>query len=371
MAKMYLGEKIEIEEVSEKTKVIIEKPKEYQQILPVGRAKQDWSLYHLAKTQEKRLFYKLLSELCQIIQEPNEKLNGRPKAKIKDLIFCMGIKLYSNYSGRKAYSDFIHAKDSGFVTKAPGVNTLNDFMNCPETFDLLSKLITITAIPLKELEDHFSIDSSGFGSYQYERWHNAKWKTKRGFRNYLKGHISIGTRTNVIASCEITPGNFSDIKQAPSLIKQTAANFNMKEFSGDKAYNSKRILQIVDNLGAIPFIPFKSNVKKIPKNSPEIWTKMLKLFHENREEFMHKYHKRSNVETVFSMVKVRLGEHLKGRNFTSQRNELAMKFLCHNICCLVQEIFENNVKIDFEKCSEEYVDRKVEDDYPKTALRNY
>ena len=25
-------------------------------------------------------------------------------------------------------------------------------------------------MPLKKLEDQFSIDSSGFGSYQYERW---------------------------------------------------------------------------------------------------------------------------------------------------------------------------------------------------------
>ncbi len=351
--------------------IVINRPKEYQQLLPNGRAKQDWHLYHLAKTQEKRLFYKLLQELCEIIPESKEQTNGRPKARLRDLVFCLGIKLYSNYSGRKAYSDFVHAKESGIISRVPGVNTLNDFLNCPETFDLLAKLITISALPLKELEDHFSIDSSGFGSYQYERWQKAKYLTKKGWRNYLKGHIVVGTRTNIITSCEITPGNLSDAKQAPRLIQMTAANFGMKEFSGDKAYNSKRILKVVDDMGAVPLIPFKKNSKQIPKDTTEIWSKMLKYFHENREEFMHRYHKRSNVETVFAMVKVRLGEFLKGRNFVSQRNELTAKFLCHNVCCLIQEMFERKVKIDFRKCSEEFVDRKDKDDYPKTAVRNY
>jgi hypothetical protein len=65
------------------------------------------------------------------------------------------------------------------------------------------------------------------------------------------------------------------------------------------------------------------------------------------------------VETVFSMVKMRLGEFLKCKTFDSQRSELMMKFICHNICCLVQEMFERGVKIDFKQCSVEYKNYKV------------
>ena len=346
-------------------------PKEYQQCLPRGRDKQDWHAYHLAKTQEKRLFLKLLYELCKVINEPEIKTNGRPKAKLRDLLFCLGIKLYSNYSGRKSYSDFVSAEEIGLIERAPGVNTLNDFLNVSSLEALLVKLIELSAMPLKELEDHGSIDSSGFGSYQYERWNNAKWKSKKGFRNYLKGHIVIGTRTNIICGCTITPGNFSDAKQAPMLIQRVGANFSFKKFSGDKAYNSKRILQIVDGLGGIPFIPFKKNCTGKAKDSPQIWKDMFKFFKENREEFEQEYHKRSNVETVFSMVKLRLGEHLKCRQFIAQRNELLMKFLCHNICVLIQEMFERKVKIDFRKCLNEYVEVEFSDDYPETAKRTY
>ena len=248
---------------------------------------------------------------------------------------------------------------------------MNDFLNVPETEALLSKLIKLSAIPLKELETHFSIDSSGFGSYQYERWINAKWKSKRGFRNYLKGHIVIGTKTNIICECSITPGNFSDAKQAPMLIKGTGANFNIKQFSGDKAYNSKRIIQTVDRIGGVPYIPFKKNCTGGDEKAPQIWKDMFKFFKEKREEFEHEYHKRSNVETVFSMVKLRLGEHLKCRGFVAQKNELLMKFLCHNICVLIQEIFERKIEIDFRKSLREYVEVKYSDDYPKTAERTY
>ena len=249
-------------------------------------------------------------------------------------------------------------------------HTLNDFFRSRATYDLLKRLPTISALPLKKLEDKFSIDASGFGSYGYERWQRVRsLKNKRGWRNYLKGHIMIGTRTNIICSCSITPGNFSDCKQAPGLIDEVGHNFDMKEVSADKAYLSKRIFQVIESFNAVPLIPFKQNNKKVQKDAPEIWNKMYKYFSENQEDFLKRYHVRSNVETTFAMVKMRLGEFLLSKTFTSQRNELMLKFIVHNICCLIQEIFENKVHIDFKNCLNSFVEREVEDPYPKTALR--
>jgi hypothetical protein len=51
---------------------------------------------------------------------------------------------------------------------------------------------------------------------------------------------------------------------------------------------------------------------------------------------------------------MRLGEFLKSKNFQAQRNELLTKFIVHNICCLIQEIFENHIKIDFKESSKEF-----------------
>ncbi len=335
---------------------------EIQRKLPVEKKhKQDWHKYNLAKTNEKRLFYELLNDLANIIKS-QEYHFGRPAIPIRDLFFCMGLKLYSNYGGRKAASDVKSSKEAGYISTTPHYNTITEFLACPATYELLSKMVTISAMPLRHLEDKFSLDSSGFGSYQYERWQRVRLRNSK-HRNYLKGHILIGTRTNIVCSCEITPGNFSDVRQAPALILKSAANFNMKEISADKAYSSKLIHRIIYSIGAIPYIPFKKNIKSANSKDTPIWNEMFLMFKNNQEEWRERYNKRSNVETVFSMIKVRLGEFLRCKEFESQRNELMMKFICHNICCLIQEMYENNVKVDFDKCNKLYFDQKVPEEY--------
>lgn len=133
---------------------------ESQQILPIGKkSSQQWHKYNLAKTNEKRLFYELLSDLGKIIAEP-KYIAGRPPVNLKDMFFCLGLKLYSNYSGRKVISDLKLAQGAGYILRVPHFNTIKDFLNCEGTYDLLSKMLTLSAMPLKELEDQYSIDSS-------------------------------------------------------------------------------------------------------------------------------------------------------------------------------------------------------------------
>lgn len=331
---------------------------EKQQRLPINKKyNQDWHKYNLAKTNEKRLFIELLYDLAKIIKEP-EYTFGRPTIPLRDLFFCAGLKLYSNYAGRKIMSDIRLSEGAGYITKSPHYNTLDLFFNCEATYDLLQKLLTISAMPLNKLEDKFSIDSSGFGSYQYERWQRVKWN-KKEIRNYLKGHILIGTRTNVICSCEVTYGNLSDVRQAPRLLNRLGNNFNAKEVSGDKAYSSKMVFRIIESIGALPYIPFKNNAREPDENSPVIWNKMFLKFRDNKEKWKESYHKRSNVESTFAMIKLRFGEFLKCKKYTAQRNELMVKFICHNVCCLIEEMYEHNIKIDFDKCNKLYIDNQV------------
>ncbi|MBS3073631.1 hypothetical protein J4465_02455, partial [Candidatus Pacearchaeota archaeon] len=90
--------------------------------------------------------------------------------------------------------------------------------------------------------------------------------------------------------------------------------------------------------------------------SPVIWRKMHAYFQKNKEDFLKHYHKRSNVESTFSMIKMRLGEFLKSKTYEAQRNELVMKFIVHNICCLVSEIFENDIHVDFRSELKTFID---------------
>jgi transposase len=62
---------------------------------------------------------------------------------------------------------------------------------------------------------------------------------------------------------------------------------------------------------------------------------------------MQHYHRRSNVETTFSMIKAKFGERLRSKTRTAQENEVLCKILCHNVCCLIQSIYELGIEPTF------------------------
>ncbi len=67
----------------------------------------------------------------------------------------------------------------------------------------------------------------------------------------------------------------------------------------------------------------------------------------NQSAYMEKYHKRSNVESTFSMIKAKFGDALRSKTERAQINEALCKVLCHNICCLIQSMFELGLKPKF------------------------
>jgi transposase len=74
---------------------------------------------------------------------------------------------------------------------------------------------------------------------------------------------------------------------------------------------------------------------------------MYHFYSYNTEQFMAHYHKRSNVETTFHMIKAKFGIALRSKTKTAQINEALCKVLCHNICCLIQSIFELGIEPTF------------------------
>ena len=60
----------------------------------------------------------------------------------------------------------------------------------------------------------------------------------------------------------------------------------------------------------------------------------------NKKSFMRRSHKRSNVETTFHVIKSKFGDRLRSKTRTAQINEALRKVLAHNLCCLIQSIYE-------------------------------
>ncbi len=305
---------------------------------------QDWSNYNKAQTNEKEYFGVLLKNLCSGIEHTPQKGAGRPKLPISDVLFSSVMKVYTTFSGRRAKSDLRDCVQKDLISTDMHYNTIFKYLEKPEITPILKSLIEQSALPLQSVENNFSIDASGFSTTNYERWYDQKWGKLFSQKKWLKAHITIGNKTNIITSVEITDSYTHDSTQFMELVNDTNKNFNVKEIMADKAYLKKTDIEQIVNMGINPFIPFKSNTTGV---GSEIWQKLFHFYNYNRPEFLKHYHERSNVETTFSMIKGKFGMGLRSKTDTAQKNELLCKILAHNICCLVSSIFELGIEVDF------------------------
>ena len=80
-------------------------------------------------------------------------------------------------------------------------------------------------------------------------------------------------------------------------------------------------------VGATPYIPFRANSvarNRKQKHDP-LWERMYHYYNLNRAEFLAHYHKRSNVETVFAMIKAKFGADVRSKTPAAQVNEVLVK----------------------------------------------
>lgn len=305
---------------------------------------QAWSAYNQAQQNEVKMFDELLKDLVVDIPE-KEYVFGRPSLNNKETAFCAIQKVYSQLSSRRAKSLFNKALDAKQLEHSPHFNAVSKWLNKESTTPLLQELLIKAAEPLKAVETKFAIDSSGFRTTRFTEY----CKEKHGIgkeHEWLKAHICCGVKTNIITGAIITEGNTGDSPQLATLVGQTSQNFNAVEYSADKAYSSRKNLELINAQGAAPFIPFRIDATSRAGGSA-IWHKTFYYFKLRQEEFMAHYHKRSNVETTFSMIKAKLGDSLKSKNFTAQKNELLCKLIAHNIIVLIQEIHELGIEVKF------------------------
>jgi len=318
-----------------------------------GKYTQDWQAYNRAQMREKIFIMNILDELLCYIPFPERNGVGKKPISFRDKIFYLVLQAYNIKSSRRCIADLEIARRLKFVTRTPHFNTVLKCLKDSSLIPYLKHLIQVSGMPLQQVESDFAVDSSGFSTSLFGRWFDARTGNESEKRKYVKIHLTCGVKSNIITAVNITKGNFGDSPQFEGLIKDTDKIYNIREVSADKAYSSRKNLQLVSDLGGIPFIPFKRNIKATSRaRRSGIWKKMLLLFSSHIDEFNHHYHKRSNSETCFHMLKRKFGSHLRSRTETGQANEILAKCLAHNLCVLVQEAFEIGIILDFQKCAD-------------------
>ena len=284
-----------------------------------------------------------MHDLCQGIQEPSQE-RGRPRASMRDMVFSAAFKVYSTVSGRRFQCDLDEACKRGHIGKSPRYNTVFKYLENPALTPILQAMIAESAKPLKSIEIDFAVDSSGFATSRFVRWFDHKYGCPRVEYDWVKISIMTGVKTNVVTAVIVDEKKGGDCPQFAPLVKATAKDFTIREISADAAYLSYENMDLVAECGGTPYIAFKSNTTG---GAGGMLAKMFHLYNLNRADYLGHYHKRSNIETTFSMIKAKFRDGLSSKTDVAMVNESLCKILCHNVCCLIQSQYELGVETTF------------------------
>ena len=150
-----------------------------------------------------------------------------PGLPFSEMLFVVGLKVYSTMSGRQAMTDFGNAQAGGLLSTWPSFSTAFRYMGGLTLISVVTSLIEQSALSLKAVETDFAADASGFSTSVYDRWYDHKWGNEKKQAQFIKTHIMCGVTTKIGIAVEITEANFHDSAPFPELVAKTAENFAM------------------------------------------------------------------------------------------------------------------------------------------------
>ena len=271
---------------------------------------------------------------------------GRPRIPLKDAVYCVTMKVYGTMSGRRATTDLRTCEEQGHVRSCARLQLDFPLRRAGRSAAALAD----ARRGVREAVRRRSSEPSRRTRLASRRRHTSDGSTTRTARIEACSagsscHAMIGTITNVITAVDVTEGHVNDSPMFEGLLERTAANgFEMREVSADKAYLSHANLAAVESVGAMPYVPFKSNSGNAGSAA---WERLYHLYSLNREAFLSHYHKRSNVESTFSAIKRKFGAGVRSKLPAAQFNEVLLKCLCFNLSMLVHSILELGIEPKF------------------------
>ena len=101
---------------------------------------------------------------------------------------------------------------------------------------------------------------------------------------------------------------------------------NVGEICLDKGYLSRANAQLIADIGAVPYIAIKSNVKSKSYGYPA-WNRMVNMYRESPDDYAKHYHyRRSIIEGVFSAMKRRMQSSVRSRIIRWWRHYAGQQF---------------------------------------------
>ena len=97
--------------------------------------------------------------------------------------------------------------------------------------------------------------------------------------------------------------------------------FDPRSVGRQRLFGRCRTIDAIEKHGGTAFTsPFKSNACA---DKGGIWEKACStIFSFKRDEFLARYHQRSNVESTFSMIKAKFRDHVRSKTDVAMKNEV-------------------------------------------------
>ncbi|MHA1495858.1 MAG: transposase [Candidatus Thorarchaeota archaeon] len=153
-------------------------------------------------------------------------------------------------------------------------------------------------------------------------------------RRFHALHAAVDTDTLLVQTVKVRARPGGDAKELVPLLKRVPTS-ELEVVYGDKAYISRKNVQFISDLGAYPGIEPKKRLRARSRGYRG-YKELINEYRRDPAEWkrVHEYGKRSLVESVFGMMKVRFGGGLSSRGYRQQRRELLIKVILHNIARL-------------------------------------
>ena len=293
---------------------------------PKGKRKDppvDWPKYNKRRSKEgvnrKAWFCRLAGEARRLLGVSPGMRDVRVSA-----ILCAIIKSENNYSYWGLYNHFKKHPDdvelcelkkqycrSWYHLRISGVGP-----------NILQLLIAWSAGD--DAKGTQLVDSSGYATYAYEDWYNAKYG-QLDARSFVKLHIMVAPHGRITAAT-VTGGHDGD---SPEFAKLNEFLKPGEGYAvGDSAYISRDNCQAAAEKGRKPIMQPKSN--STIHGFTEM-AEMLKMAIEHPGTFYKMVRLRNNVESVFSSLKEKFGGMVRAVRERTRAVELLSKVIAYNM----------------------------------------
>jgi transposase len=262
-----------------------------------------WATYDAHRTNECKRVIDLRDSFHEL-----DKPVQRREFKLSHLTILLLLKLMFGISYRTLASV---TKDLQLyqllgMKRAPCYKTIQNTMQHLTTSDLIR--INQGLIPKTTPLGGF--DSSGMKTHHKGAWVVIRFHKQQHKRDFKKIHLFVDLISKKILYCLVTTGRASDAKQVKKLLKGCSW-LRVDVILADKGYDARECFHEITQFGAHPGIPVRKHATTKSHGCASRRKAVLAQQKDYEQWKQHtKYTMRCVVESVFSGLKRRFGEHL-------------------------------------------------------------